>query len=178
MSEPDRPPVPDPRPAPGPSGPTGDTTPPPPPPAAPAPGEREPPVEPPAEPSPARSASLRTDLDEVARARPERAFNLGAVVGTVLAVATVVFVVQNSHATDFEWLWFDFSLPLWTVLVGSLALGALAAVAGFTIHRRRRRRIERRREAAGRLREALPAESETAPARRRFPFFRRPARAG
>jgi uncharacterized integral membrane protein len=137
------------------------------------PTERAEPVEPAA---PTRSGSLRTDLDEVARARPERSFNVGAAVGTVLAVAAVVFVVQNSHATDFEWLWFDFSLPLWTVLVGSLVLGALAAVAGFAIHRRRRRRIERRREATGRLREALP--EEPARPRRRFPFFRRTAHAG
>jgi uncharacterized integral membrane protein len=119
--------------------------------------------------------SLRSDLHEVAGARPERAFNVGAVLGIVLTVAAVVFVVQNSGATDFEFLWFDFSLPLWTVLVGTLAVGVLLTLAAFGLHRRRRRRIGRREEATGRLERALTTddpdpEPATEPHRRRFRF--------
>jgi uncharacterized integral membrane protein len=116
---------------------------------------------------------LRTDLDEVARARPERSFDVGLALGGVLAVAAVLFVVQNSGATDFEWLWFDFSVPLWTVLVGCVGVGVLLTLAALVLLRRRRRRIERRRQAAGRLREALPEEAT--PDRRRFPWSRRRA---
>jgi uncharacterized integral membrane protein len=96
---------------------------------------------------------------------------VGATLGILLTVAAVVFVVQNSGATDFEFLWFDFSLPLWTVLVGTLAVGALLMLAAFALHRRRRRRIDRRREAAGRLQRALPPEE--AQPRRRWPSLRR-----
>lgn len=47
--------------------------------------------------------ALAKDLREV-RSKPERAFNVGAVLGLTLAVATFIFLVQNSGDTDFEWL--------------------------------------------------------------------------
>ncbi|HLM62971.1 MAG TPA: hypothetical protein VK306_01625 [Acidimicrobiales bacterium] len=105
-----------------------------------------------------RSRALRSDLDEVGRARPERAFNVGATLGILLTVAAVIFVVQNNRATDFEWLWLDFSLPLWTVLVGTLVVGALLVISALAVHQRRRRRITRRRAATGRLRDALDGD--------------------
>lgn len=141
-----------------------------------APDEAPPVPEAPAGPEGAgRATSLHSDLDAVAGARPERAFNVGAGIGVLLTVAVVIFVFQNNHATDFDWLWFDFSLPLWSVLVGCIVAGALAATAGFVLHRRRRRRIASREQAAGRLREALPGEPQ--PEGRRFGLFRRTARA-
>ena len=99
-------------------------------------------------------ATLAEDLREV-KSKPERAFNLGAALGLTLAVATFVFLVQNSGPTDFEWLWFDFELPLWAALVGALVTGALLVLTALAVHRRRRKRIGRRDRAAGRLEQAL-----------------------
>ena len=107
--------------------------------------------------------ALAKDLREV-RTRPERAFNLGAVLGLTLAVATFIFLVQNSGRTDFEWLWFDFELPLWMALLGALVVGAVLVLTGLAVHRRRRRRIGRRERAAGRLEEALTGDQPAAPA--------------
>ena len=107
--------------------------------------------------------ALSKDLREV-RTRPERAFNLGAALGLTLAVATFIFLVQNSGPTDFEWLWLDFELPLWAALVGALVVGAVLVLLALAVHRRRRRRIGRRERAAGRLEEALSGdEAATAP---------------
>ena len=83
---------------------------------------------------------LSADLREV-RTKPERAFNLGAALGLTLAVATFIFLVQNSGRTEFEWLWFDFTLPLWIALVGALVTGALLILTALAVHARRRRRI-------------------------------------
>jgi uncharacterized integral membrane protein len=106
---------------------------------------------------------LSADLHEV-RTRPERAFNLGAALGLTLAVATFIFLVQNNGRTEFEWLWFDFTLPLWIALVGSLVTGALLILTALAVHARRRRRIGRRERAAGRLEEAIASEPPPQPA--------------
>ena len=131
-------------------------------------------ADPPVQDEARRPATLRNDLDEVGRARPERSFNVGATLGILLTIAAVIFVAQNNRSTDFEWLWFDFTLPLWMVLVGTLVVGALLVLTFFAIHGWRKRRIARREAATGRLRDALVTDDET-PARRRW--GRRPARA-
>jgi uncharacterized integral membrane protein len=113
-------------------------------------------------------AALATDLREV-RTRPERAFNAGAALGLVLATATFVFLVQNRQSTEFDWLWFDFTLPLWVALVGALVTGALLVLTALAVHRRRRRRIARREQAASRLEDALVGEPP-ASRRRRGPM--------
>jgi uncharacterized integral membrane protein len=102
-------------------------------------------------------AALHSDLREV-KTRPERAFNIGATLGLVLATATFIFLVQNRQSTRFDWLWFDFSLPLWVALVGALVTGAVLVVTGFAVHRRRVRRMARRDQAAARLEDALPGD--------------------
>jgi uncharacterized integral membrane protein len=107
-------------------------------------------VDPPAD----QRSTLSADLREV-RTRPERAFNLGAALGLTLAVATFVFLVQNSGRTEFDFLWFEFTLPLWIALLGALVVGALLILTALAVHHRRRRRIGRRERAAGRLEEAL-----------------------
>ncbi|HKY66128.1 MAG TPA: hypothetical protein VJM49_07145, partial [Acidimicrobiales bacterium] len=88
-------------------------------------------------------SALAKDLRDV-RSKPERAFNVGAALGLTLAVATFIFLIQNNGATDFEWLWFDFELPLWAALVGALVTGAVLVLTALAVHRRRRRRIGRR----------------------------------
>lgn len=121
--------------------------------------------------------SLAGDLAEVERGRPERAFNLGAVIGAIVAVAAAVFVVQNNQSTQFDWLWFDFDVPLWTALLGAMALGAVLIVLGFAVHERRQRRRGRRQDAAGRLRRALGPTDDSKPAGSRGLFRRSPKRA-
>ena len=135
-----------------------------------APEGRPPPAPAAARPQP----SLAGDLAEVQRGRPERAFNFGLVVGIIVAVAAVVFVIQNIQSTHFDWLWFDFELPLWTALLGAMAVGVVLVVVGFAIHERRQRRIGRRRDAVGRIRRALGPEGEPPPQRgSRGGFLRR-----
>lgn len=138
--------------------------PPPPPPRADAAPEPLPKVPPSAgEPERRDRKALARDLDEVQRGKPERAFNVGAVVGIVLTVAAAIFIIQNNQTTEFDWLWFDFELPLWTALVGAVAVGVVLVVALFAVHDRRQRRIGRRRDAAGRLRRAItPREPKPA----------------
>jgi len=99
--------------------------------------------------------SLARDLDEVQRGRPERAFNIGVTLGILVTVAAVIFVLQNRQSTTFDWLWLDFELPLWTALLGAVGVGIVLLLTIIAVHARRRRRIGRRRDAAGRLRRAL-----------------------
>ena len=110
--------------------------------------------------------SLTHDVDEVERGRPERAFNIGATLGILVTVAAVIFVLQNRQSTTFDWLWFDFDLPLWTALVGAVGAGIVLVLTILAVHARRRRRIRRRRDAAGRLRRAVARDrrpAETGP---------------
>jgi uncharacterized integral membrane protein len=120
--------------------------------------------------------SLAGDLAEVQRGRPERAFTLGALAGGIVAVAAAVFVIQNNQSTHFDWLWFDFELPLWTALLGAMAFGVFLVVVGFAVHERRQRRRGRRQDAAGRIRRALGPAGEPVPGERRSRgrFLRRP----
>ena len=132
------------------------------PPAAAEPTPTAPPPTPTA-PPPQPRRTLARDLAEVQRGRPERAFNLGVVVGAVVAVAAAVFVIQNNQSTQFDWLWFDFEVPLWTALLGAMAVGVALVVIALVVQERRQRRIGRRQDAAGRLRRALGPAEETQP---------------
>lgn len=114
-------------------------------------------------------STLVGDLQEVERAKPERAFNVGMVLGVLVAMAAAVFIVQNSQSAGFDWLWFDFSMPLWAALVGAIAVGVILTATALAVHHRRRRRIGRRTEATDRLRRFLSRNrgSEQAPSGRR-----------
>jgi uncharacterized integral membrane protein len=143
-------------------------------PETPEPPERRPQQDRPQPTSERPQRSLAGDLAEVQRGRPERAFNLGLALGVVVAVAAAVFVIQNNQSTQFDWLWFDFELPLWTALLGAMAVGVVLVVIGFVVHERRQRRIGRRQDAAGRLRRALgPQDEPSQPADRRGGFLGR-----
>jgi uncharacterized integral membrane protein len=47
----------------------------------------------------------------------------------VLIVVGVLFVVQNTARTQFNFLWFEFDWPLWIMLVVFAAIGAVIAWA-------------------------------------------------
>lgn len=138
---------------------------PPPPPPAPSETSRDP-ESPAREPPPGSDSGLAADLDVVQRGRPERAFNIGITVGIVATVAAVIFMIQNGQSTQFDWLWFNFDLPLWTVLIGGIAIGVALLAAVLLVHWYRQRRIDRRQQAGGRLRRAL-TPNRPRPARRR-----------
>jgi uncharacterized integral membrane protein len=106
---------------------------------------------------PRSDTALAADLDVVQRGRPERAFNIGVTVGVIATVAAVFFMIQNGQSTQFDWRWFNFDLPLWTVLIGGIAIGAVLLAAVLLVRRHRQHRIERRQQAGGRLRRALGA---------------------
>lgn len=139
-------------------------TPPPPPPVSPTPGRA--PGSPAGEHPPRSDTTLPADLDVVQRGRPERAFNIGVTVGVLATVAAVIFMIQNGQSTQFDWLWFNFDLPLWTVLIGGIAIGVALLAAVLVVHWYRQRRIDRRQQAGGRLRRALTPNRQR-PARRR-----------
>lgn len=54
----------------------------------------------------------------------------------LLAVAALLFVVQNADSTAFNLLWFDFESPLWVMLVAFAVVGA--AIFWFLARRRRK----------------------------------------
>jgi uncharacterized integral membrane protein len=53
----------------------------------------------------------------------------------LLLLAALLFVVQNTEGTSFNFLWFEFDWPLWIMLVVLAAVGA--AVFWFVARRRR-----------------------------------------
>lgn len=54
----------------------------------------------------------------------------------LLAVAALLFVVQNADSTEFNFLWFDFRSPLWVMLIAFAAVGAV--IFWFLARRRRK----------------------------------------
>ena len=69
--------------------------------------------------------------------------------GTIATVgglgALVIFMVQNTQDVRVEFLFWDFTWPLWLIVLASSTLGALVML-GVGIVRRHRRRKERRAE--------------------------------
>lgn len=62
------------------------------------------------------------------------------IVAGVIVVAIAIFVAQNTEDIQFEFLVFNFTAPLWLVLVIVFALGALAGQGLMWVRRRRKRR--------------------------------------
>ena len=50
-------------------------------------------------------------------------FWAGLALGTVVAVAVLLLIVQNPESTDVEWFTGDFTAPLWVLLAFSAAAG-------------------------------------------------------
>jgi len=61
----------------------------------------------------------------------------------LVALAALLFILQNTESARFEFLWFDFEWPLWIMLL--VFMGAGAAVA-YGIARRIRSRRDRARD--------------------------------
>jgi uncharacterized integral membrane protein len=70
----------------------------------------------------------------------------GAAILSLLGVAVLaIFVVQNTDDVRFNFLWIDFTWPLWLYTIIVALCGALVWF-GMGVMRRHRRRVERREE--------------------------------
>ena len=67
----------------------------------------------------------------------------GAIAAISGAALLVIFMVQNTEEVPIDFLWWDFSWPLWLVVFLSAAFGALIWL-GLGVLRRHRRRVDRR----------------------------------
>lgn len=57
----------------------------------------------------------------------------------IVAIAAVLFVFQNTEEVPFNFLWFEFTWPLWIILVAAMLAGAII-FWGAAARRRRRKR--------------------------------------
>ena len=68
----------------------------------------------------------------------------GGAIASLLGVGVlVIFVVQNTDDVKFDFLWIDFTWPLWLYTIVVALCGALVWF-GLGVMRRHRRRVERR----------------------------------
>jgi uncharacterized integral membrane protein len=64
---------------------------------------------------------------------------IGMVVAGLIVIGVAIFVAQNTEDIEFEFLWLNFSMPLWLVLVIVFLLGAVVGQSLLWLRRRRRR---------------------------------------
>jgi uncharacterized integral membrane protein len=69
----------------------------------------------------------------------------GAIAAISGAALLIIFMVQNTEDVTLEFLFWDFTWPLWLVVLLSATVGALVWL-GLGVLRRHRRRAERRDE--------------------------------
>jgi hypothetical protein len=92
-----------------------------------------------------RSGEMRSPMtetrDESGRTRPttEQVRKFGP--PGVLAVIALLFVFQNTEDANFTFLWFNFTAPLWLMLLLSMVVGAVI-FWGAAQRRRRRKAAE------------------------------------
>ena len=58
----------------------------------------------------------------------------------ILGIALALFIFQNTDRQKIDFLTFEPNLPLWLLVFGSAAVGALLAVVGGALFRRRKRK--------------------------------------
>jgi uncharacterized integral membrane protein len=80
-------------------------------------------------------------------------FQIGFVLGGLVAMAAALLIIQNGQTARINWLWFDFTARLWVVLLTTLIAGALVWETIRLFARRTRRLRRERREALAALRD-------------------------
>lgn len=90
----------------------------------------------------------------------------GFVLGAVVTAAMAVFIVQNTASIGFEWLWFDFDAPLWSVLLVAFAAGLVAGPLMLAGWRRTTRQQAKRRQIVDRFRRRRSGKASSHPPRR------------
>lgn len=84
-------------------------------------------------------------VEAAEKAAGSHALARGFVLGVVVTGAMALFIVQNTAAVGFEWLWIDFDADLWLVLLVTFAAGLLAGPLLLAGWRRSAREQERRK---------------------------------
>ncbi|MET0629052.1 MAG: lipopolysaccharide assembly protein LapA domain-containing protein [Acidimicrobiia bacterium] len=72
----------------------------------------------------------------------------GAIASLTGLVVLAIFIVQNTDDVRFDFLWLNFTWPLWLYTIVVAVFGALVWF-GFGVMRRHRRRKERREDRRG-----------------------------
>ena len=67
----------------------------------------------------------------------------GAIASLVGVGVLLIFIIQNTDDVKFDFLWIDFTWPLWVYTLVVALCGALVWF-GLGVMRRHRRRVERR----------------------------------
>lgn len=88
--------------------------------------------------------------DSATASASRRRLNAGAIASLSGAALLIIFMIQNADDVRLNFFFWDFSLPLWLLILGSAVLGALVWF-GLGVVRRHRRRKERRAERRERL---------------------------
>jgi uncharacterized integral membrane protein len=83
---------------------------------------------------------MADDTGAPAPASERRGVSPSFVIGVVVAVLTVIFVLQNTRRTKVEFLAWDVRPPLWIVLLVTAVAAIVAGELLGTVVRRRRRR--------------------------------------
>ena len=79
----------------------------------------------------------------------DRGSRVGLIIALTVAIAAVIFVLQNSDETAVEFLFLNTTVPLSVVIMVSMVLGAvLGSFLGYT-RRRRRWRADRTKHEDG-----------------------------
>ena len=87
----------------------------------------------------------REVIERALKSTGSRSFRAGLVVGAVITVAIALLIVQNGESAQLNWLTFDFSAPLWIMLMLTLLAGAVVWETTRALWRRGHRlRAERR----------------------------------
>ena len=71
--------------------------------------------------------------------RSGRSIRASTVAGAIIALLLVVFVVQNTHEVPVELFAWEFSGPLWLVLLVTIAIGLIGLELVGALWRSRRR---------------------------------------
>lgn len=103
----------------------------------------------------------KQDRDEVedivaqaSRLGDDRGFHIGVAVGVLVTVAIGIFIVQNTDATDLEYLGASFNVPLWLGLLAAFLAGCVAGPLLSWSWRRHRRHKQERKSAEKAIRAA------------------------
>ncbi len=74
-----------------------------------------------------------------------RRLGAGAIASLIGVGLLLIFMIQNAESVRLDFLFWDFNLRLWLLILGSALLGALVWF-GLGVMRRHRRRVERRQD--------------------------------
>jgi uncharacterized integral membrane protein len=85
--------------------------------------------------------------DSTGQRSDRRRLGGGAIASLIAAGLLVIFMIQNTNSVRLDFLFWNFTWPLWFLTIASAILGAMVWF-GLGVMRRRRRRKERRHDRA------------------------------